>query len=196
MVKTSECFSHMPLTEKGCYIQFYKGPGGTDPTERRVFVGSCTEHRTSQLPLNQCEWGLMKAVVGQIWVWGCIFPSCLTKKAPGERTVWCSDPSPLFSLVEWELWLSFFFRRELRLWNQSKNKSCTKKSSLKRQKLTTLGKTIREECEQHSISRGLYTYLIPHWSSGLLVPTRYKRDSLHFHVVLLHNQPHSFTTLS
>lgn len=107
MVKTPECFSHMPLIEKGCYLQFYKGTGGTDPTERGTFVGGCTESRTIQLPLNQCEWGLRKDVVGQIWVWVWFFHFLLTKKKPqktnktatGERTAWCSDLSPLFSLV-------------------------------------------------------------------------------------------------
>lgn len=90
----------MPLTEKGCYIQFYKGPGGTDPTERGILVGGCTEPRTIQLPLHLCEWGLRKAVVGQIWVWVCFLFLASSKNSHRRKdSVVFWSLTPVFSRV-------------------------------------------------------------------------------------------------
>lgn len=55
MVKGAEYLSYRPLTEKGYYIQFYKGPDGAVPTESRSSMGSSTEFGTSQLsPQSVC----------------------------------------------------------------------------------------------------------------------------------------------
>lgn len=196
VVKTSECFSHVPLTEKGHYIQFYKGPGGTDPTERKIFVGSCTEPGTSQLPLNQCEWGLIKAVGGQMWVCVCFFSSCFAKKATGERTVLISHPCFLSCNGRYDC--PFFFNRELRLWNQSKNKSRTKKF-LKKAKINQPWKNNKRGMWitqhfpwfvylSHTITIKWLTCLYP-LQKGFFA---FSRDS----ALQPTNQPHSFTTLS
>lgn len=67
---------------------------------------------------------------------GLFFPSCFTKKTPekkGQCDVLISHPCFLSCNGSYDC--PFFFHRELRLWNQSKNKSCTKKMFLKKAKI-------------------------------------------------------------
>lgn len=79
MVKGSECFSPMTLTEKGYYIPFYKGPEGAVPTESRSAMSSSTELGTSQLSPQSVE---MRAnAMGQIWGF---FPPA-SPKMPQEK---------------------------------------------------------------------------------------------------------------
>lgn len=84
--------------------------------------------------LNQYEWGLINAVVGQIWV--VIFLPASPKKPQEKReSLVFRSLNHAFSHVMVLNNCSFFFCRELMLLNQSKNKSCTKKC-LKKAKIS------------------------------------------------------------